>query len=95
MATLHEYQKYQANNLLLYEAMLFFKKKGVPIFDLQGGREGVYNFKKSFSKNRANFYTAGIVHNRSVYNELIRYKEKYTGSGTFDFFPQYRLKKTN
>jgi len=95
MATLKEYQKYQANNLLLYEAMLYFKNRGVPVFDLQGGREGVYNFKKSFSKDRASFYTAGVVHNRSVYNELARYKDKYVGSDTSDFFPQYRLKETN
>lgn len=95
MATLREYQKYQANNLIIHEAMLFFKKKGVCIFDLQGGREGVYNFKKSFSKNRARFYTAGIVHNPTAYEDLIRCKEKYMGADTSDFFPRYRMKETN
>jgi len=75
--------------------MLYFKNKGVPVFDLQGGREGVYNFKKSFSKDRASFYTAGVVHNSSVYNELTRCKEKYVVSDTSDFFPRYRLKETN
>lgn len=95
MATDYNYRQYRANNLILYEAILFFKKDGVKIFDLQGGREGVYKFKKSFSKNRAAFFTSGMVHNRPVYEELVRCREKYILSEDTEFFPLYRLRESN
>lgn len=95
MATHQSYRHYQANNLILYEAMRFFKSKGIKIFDLQGGREGVYYFKKSFSKNRAPFFTSGIVRNATVYDKLVKLKENHLGPQETDFFPLYRLKETN
>jgi serine/alanine adding enzyme len=95
MATHHAYRHYQANNLILYEAMRFFKSKGIKIFDLQGGRESVFNFKKSFSKNRAPFFTSGIVRNEIVYDKLVKLKENDLGSKELTFFPVYRVKETN
>lgn len=97
MATDYDYLEYQANNLILHKAMLYFKRNGVKTFDLQGGREGVFNFKKSFSKTRANFYTCGIVHNHSVYDKLTHTNAEFTGESgdRRDFFPAYRIKDTN
>lgn len=95
MATHHTYQHYQPNNMILYEAMLYFKRKRVCILDLQGGRESVFNFKTSFSRDRRSFYTAGIVHNEMIYDKLTKYREKYLGSTDPGFFPLYRPKDSN
>lgn len=95
MATEYQHQKYQANSLILYEAALYFKNKGIKIFDLQGGREGVYNFKKSFSKRRGDFYTGGIIHNHKVYKKLVQEREKHADLKDGNFFPLYRIKETN
>ena len=95
MATRHDYRHNQANNLIIYEALRFFKDKGVKIFDLQGGREGVFKFKKSFSKNRSPFFTSGIVRNKKVYDTLVKTKYHYLGSKEDNFFPLYRLKESN
>jgi hypothetical protein len=95
MATNYDYFQYQANNLILYEAMLYFKKKGARIFDLQGGREGVYNFKKSFSKTWTIFYTCGVIHDISIYEHLVRCSKQFSRVVKDGFFPAYRQKSTN
>lgn len=96
MATDHDYFRYQANNLILYEAMLYFKNKGgAKIFDFQGGREGVYKFKKSFSKNRASFFTCGVIHNLPLYQKLVHCRNEFSSKVEGAFFPDYRIKDTN
>lgn len=95
MATDYDYIQYQANNLILYDAMMYFKRKGIKIFDLQGGREGVYNFKKSFSKSKAFFYISEIIHNKSVYGQLVSCHDKHVCEEKNTFFPAYRAKDTN
>lgn len=95
MATDYSYFQVQANSLILYEALKYYKGKGIRIFDFQGGRDGVFNFKKSFSKLRAPFFTSGIIHNKSVYDELVKYKEKEAGKIAQGYFPLYRINDTN
>ena len=95
MATSYPYRNYQSNSLILYEAMLFFKKMGLGIFDFQGGREDVYNFKKSFSGHRAPFYTASIVHDQQMYDRLVKGKETSMGRDNSGFFPAYRANDSN
>lgn len=95
MATSYAHRNYQSNSLILYEAMLFFKKMGLKVFDLQGGREDVHYFKKSFSKHRAPFFTASIVHNRQVYEQLVKAKDTFMGKDNSYFFPAYRVNDTN
>jgi len=95
MGTDNDHIQYQANNLILHEAILYFKCKGFQIFDLQGGREGVYNFKKSFSKSKVFFYTSGIIHNISVYDQLVLCRNRYACEEQNTFFPAYRTKDTN
>lgn len=95
MATSYAHRNYQSNSLILYEAMLFFKKMGLKVFDLQGGREDVHYFKKSFSKHRAPFFTASIVHNRQIYEQLVKAKDTFMGKDNSDFFPAYRVNDTN
>jgi len=95
MATDFDYIRYQANNLILHEAMLYFKRKGAKIFDLQGGREGVFNFKKSFSKNRRSFFTCGVIHNLPLYKKLVQYRSDSSDAMRYAFFPEYRIQDTN
>jgi lipid II:glycine glycyltransferase (peptidoglycan interpeptide bridge formation enzyme) len=96
MATQNEYQQYQANNLILYETMLHFKNRNFSTFDLQGGREGVYKFKTSFSKKeRATFFTSGIIHDVPAYDELVECTKLVSDIHNENFFPLYRLKNTN
>ncbi len=95
MATAYPYRNYQSNSLILHEAMLYFKGKGLGVFDLQGGRADVYHFKKSFSRHRAPFYTASIVHNQQVYDRLVKGKERSMGRDDSGFFPAYRVNDTN
>ena len=94
MASLFEYWKHQPNNLILYEAILWSKKNGYNIFDLQGGRPGVFKFKKSFSKTRKTFHASSIVHNDHVYEKLCKVACEQ-GTGDSDFFPKYREKSSN
>jgi len=94
MASLFEYWKYQPNNLILYEAILWSKRNGHNIFDLQGGRDGVFKFKKSFSRTRKNFHTSSIVHNNHIYEKLCKLACEH-GMGDSDFFPKYREKTSN
>jgi len=60
---------------------------GSRIFDLGGGYgdSGLLNFKKSFSKNTADFYTYSRIHNQEVYDRLCKNKPET------DFFPRYRV----
>ncbi|MFC1812820.1 GNAT family N-acetyltransferase [Thermodesulfobacteriota bacterium] len=95
MATDQNYIRYQANNLILHEAIRYFKKKKLKIFDFQGGREGVYKFKKSFSKNRISFFTCGIIHNLPITKKLVDYKNAHSSGLKDAFFPEYRIKNTN
>ncbi len=88
MATDPHYWKYQPNNLIIHKAIEWSKQARLRIYDLQGGRVGVYRFKKAFSKAVRSFYTASIVLDRKMYDHL---KEK-RGSGPGDerYFPEYR-----
>ena len=95
MANHHDFIRYQANNLILHKAILYFKKKNVKIFDLQGGREGVFNFKQSFSRSRSAFYTSGIIHNLHIYKKLTFFRNDILNNIGDDFFPAYRLRNTN
>ena len=93
-ATLSKYWKYQPNNLLLFEELIWCKENGNSIFDFQGGRPGVYNFKKSFSNLGGKFYVSSLIHNKEIYNELENLainKDRIDKSK--DFFPKYRPKE--
>lgn len=86
------------NNLLLYEAILWAKERGYKIFNLGGGYEsddGLFQFKSSFSKTTADFYTYSRIHNEKVYDILCQAKDKYDKMNGIeipegDYFPGYR-----
>lgn len=94
-ATNPDYWKYQVNNLLLHEVILWCKKAGAVVYDFHGGRDSVAFFKASFSSLRRCFYVAGVVHNREMYDRLIVVKERLGFERTQGYFPEYRVKETN
>ena len=88
MATDPRYWKLQPNNLIIYKAIEWSKDAGLRVYDLQGGREGVYRFKKAFSRAGKGFYTASVIHDRETYDHLK--KKKCEVLGEERFFPEYR-----
>lgn len=74
------------NNLLFSEVLHHFWKEGYRIFDFQGGREGVFQFKKNFSKLREEFFVARCIYDQRRFNDLV---ERF-GQGNSLYFPPYR-----
>ncbi|MBS13502.1 MAG: hypothetical protein CME19_18125 [Gemmatimonadetes bacterium] len=93
MASLPDYWDMRINNLLMFESIVWAKQHGLDRFDLQGGREGVFRFKGTFSDRRAEFYTAGIVHDRCAYDSLCASAGAPPDSQ--DYFPAYRKRDSN
>jgi len=90
-ATDPKYWSYRTNDYLLIENILYFKQLGFKRYDLQGGRKGVYEFKKSFSDLTMPFFIGSCVHLPEIYNEL----SSEQSSGNVNFFPAYRKKDKN
>lgn len=80
-----------AQNLIIWEAMKWFKAKGCRILNLGGGIKacpGLLGFKESFSPLGKQFFVSKIVHNEFAYAEMcapMRFGALSTG-----FFPFYR-----
>lgn len=94
-ATLPDYWKFQINNLLMHEVILWCKNAGAKIYDFHGGRDGVTFFKASFSRLRRSFAVSKIIHNQQIYNLLVSAKQRFCPGDSVDFFPSYRSKDTN
>lgn len=76
-----EYLKLAPNNLLLWEAIKFAKNKGCKKFHFGGGltnstEDNLFRFKSRFSKDYADFYIGKRVHNKAIYDVLIRQWEE-------------------
>jgi lipid II:glycine glycyltransferase (peptidoglycan interpeptide bridge formation enzyme) len=101
MASMPDYWRFQPNNLLLYEAILWSKRSGYEIFDLQGGRDNVYKFKKAFSPTTKDFFVCSIVHDQVVYDKFCQKRREYDikngvselDPASADFFPAYRRRE--
>jgi lipid II:glycine glycyltransferase (peptidoglycan interpeptide bridge formation enzyme) len=91
MATHIDFWKYQPNNILLNSAILWSKSRGFTLFDLMGGRKGVFNFKSSFSDQRRNFYVGQKNHHESICSDLDQLTRQRMGT-KYDpaYFPGYR-----
>lgn len=85
----------RVNNLLCYEALMHMRDTGRKIFDFQGGRPGVFKFKKSFSPNRAEMHLGTAVHLPEVYTELTDDAKKAGIEVDGGYFPEYRVEKSN
>lgn len=90
-----DYWDMRVNNLLCYGALMYMRDTGRKMFDFQGGRPGVFKFKKSFSPDRAEMYIGTSVHMPEIYRKLTDEAKETgidTGSG---YFPVYRVEKSN
>jgi hypothetical protein len=91
MATDVDSWKYQPNNLLLDTAVRWAKSQGIAVFDLMGGRPGVYRFKSSFSDLRRPFFIGKKIHMPGVYAHLAQItRDLKKETHNPDFFPVYR-----
>lgn len=82
-----EYWDKRPNNLLFTQVLSHFYKKHYNLFDFQGGREGVFRFKRNFSRLRNKFYTATCIYEKDKFDELMKRADKHT-----DYhFPPYRI----
>lgn len=92
--SLKEYQHLCANNLMLFRAIEIGINKGCSKLHLGGGRgqeeeDGLFRFKKSFSKDRGTFFVGKRIHNQQRYRELIRAWEE-RNQHKAEKFLQYR-----
>lgn len=87
-----EYWDKRVNNLMFHEAVMWSKRRGCAVFDFQGGREGVFRFKRNFSRARRRFYVARAIHDPDRYHALERAHAEYYPDRQSDaeFFPVYR-----
>jgi len=93
-----DYFNLYPNNLILNEAIFWAKDKGFKIFHLGGGyqpNDSLFNFKLSFSKTTADFYTYSKVHNEDIYKLLCQAKDRHDKLNKENnlkpgYFPEYR-----
>ncbi len=88
--SLWDSRKLNANNIMIDRAIKWCREKGLKIYDIQGGREPVFNFKKNFSKLRKTFFTSKIIHKTDIYNKLCEVREKHGNPVAGGYFPAYR-----
>lgn len=84
------------NNFLLNEAVKFAQKKGAKVFHFGGGRskssdDSLLKFKSNFSKTKLPFYIGKKIHNKEVYDEVIRQWE-FKNPDKLDKYKNYLLK---
>ena len=90
-----DYWDMRVNNLLCYGALMNMRDTGRKIFDFQGGRPGVFKFKKSFSPDRAEMYLGTSVHLPEVYDKLTDEANRAGIDTDSGYFPKYRVEKSN
>lgn len=90
-----EYRNISPTNLLLYEVAHFGNKNNFSQFHLGGGLgakiDGLYKYKKSFSKSEDTKFVIGkIIFNNDVYEKL---SNEVVNDDNLSFFPKYRICK--
>ena len=90
-----DYWDMRVNNLLCYGALMQMRATGKKLFDFQGGRPGVFKFKKSFSADRAEMYLGTSVHMPKVYRKLTSEAGRVGIDTDGGYFPEYRVDKSN
>lgn len=90
-----DYWDQRVNNLLCYEAMMHVRELGHECHDFQGGRPGVFKFKKAFSPDRREFHVGKEVHLPSVYDRLLEDAAAAGVETEKSYFPAYRIERSN
>lgn len=73
--SLDEYLHCYPNNFLLFNTILYMKEKGLKCFHLGGGTDGssgngLYKFKRRFSKQETDFYIGKIIFDKNKYDKI-------------------------
>jgi hypothetical protein len=90
-----DYWDLRVNNLMYHEVVLYMHDTGRDVFDFQGGRPGVFKFKKGFSPARRDFYIGKRVHDQSVYDDLVAAADDAGVDTESGYFPAYRYEQSN
>jgi len=90
-----DYWDYRVNNLMYHEAVMYMHDTGRDVFDFQGGRPGVFKFKKGFSPDRGEFYIGKRTHMPDVYGTLVDAAETAGIDTESGYFPPYRIEQSN
>ena len=97
--TLSDYLKYSPANILKAEVADWGYKNGKHYFHHGGGytnseEDGLYRFKKSFSKNTSfNYYVGKKIWNQELYQSLTDKAREQFSDIDENFFPAYRFVK--
>ena len=80
--TLSEYFPFRPNDLLKHEIINYLRNISVKYFCLGGGSkdgDGIYKYKKSFSKNGSNeFFIGKKIYNKNIYSKICQeWSNKY------------------
>ncbi len=75
------------NSLLLYLICDYYSDSK-KVFFLGGGKDGLYQYKKRFSKSRVPFHIGQKIFNKDIYDKIIIQSNRENNN----FFPQYRKK---
>lgn len=90
-----DYWEYRVNNLLYHEVVMYMHDTDRELFDFQGGRPGVFKFKKGFSPDRCEFHIAKRTHVPDVYEDLVDAAEDAGVDTNTGYFPAYRIEQSN
>jgi len=90
-----DYWDKRVNNLLYHEVVMHMQKTGREVFDFQGGRPGVFKFKKGFSPDRGAFYIGKRTHLPEVYEQLVVDASSHGIDTASGYFPAYRVEQSN
>jgi hypothetical protein len=90
-----DYWDMRVNNLLYHEVVMYAKETGRELFDFQGGRPGVFKFKKGFSPDRGEFYVGKRTHLPEVYDDLVAAADRTGVDTDTGYFPAYRVEQSN
>jgi hypothetical protein len=90
-----DYWDYRVNNLMYHEAVQYMHDTGREVFDFQGGRPGVFKFKKGFSPDRGEFYISKQIHMPDVYDAIVEAASAAGIDTESGYFPAYRIEQSN
>ncbi|MFB6075235.1 MAG: GNAT family N-acetyltransferase [Haloarculaceae archaeon] len=90
-----DYWDMRVNNLLYHEVVMHMHDTGRDVFDFQGGRPGVFKFKKGFSPERGEFHLGRRVHDEAAYERLVDAAAEQGIDTDSEYFPAYRVEQSN
>jgi hypothetical protein len=90
-----EYWDDRVNNLMYHRSVMYMHDTGRKVFDFQGGRPGVFKFKKGYSPARREFYIAKRVHQPEIYDALVDAAASAGVETDTGYFPAYRIEQSN